>query len=101
MPKYHVLLKAVVNVRYLNVEADSPLDAVQKTEDLFYKEDHPRVGHIYHADPDWDTAPDNTLAYTEFAAEINQALVDEPGDEWCERSKWFEWSTIGAWEEAK
>lgn len=83
-----MLVKAVVNVRVVNVEADSMEAALEKCcgeveFDRLFKQD-------FHLDNNqWPDLPAMTLAYTEHGDEFNESLVDVVGDEEYENSRWI------------
>jgi hypothetical protein len=85
MNKYNVTLQAAVNVRVPAVEAATAQDAIEAALD---KADlHSLLER---------QKPTLTVGFTEYAEEVNEALVDEVGDEEYDKSRWFLWHN-GQW----
>jgi hypothetical protein len=83
--KYNVTLQAAVNVRVPGVEANTQQEAVEAAldrTDLY--------GLLERRQP----TP--KIDFTEYAEEVREVLVDEVGDEECDKSRWFIWHN-GQW----
>ena len=85
MNQYNVTLQAVVNVRVPAVEASTAQEAVNAALDRIdlyslFKKDRPTP----------------KVEFSEYAEEVNEAVVDDMGDEEFERSQWFIWHD-GQW----
>jgi hypothetical protein len=78
MSKYIVTIQAAVNVRVAAVEAATQQDAISVA-----------LGRIDLYDLLQRHQPTPKVAFTEYAEEVREALVDEVGDEEFERSGWF------------
>lgn len=82
MPKYDVTLQALVNVRVANVEAPTrvaAIDVAEKSVNLYdlFRRDNPAAG----------------IAFTEYAEDIHEVLVDIIGDEESKQSLWYFWDS--------
>ena len=91
--KYHVLLKTIVNVRVIGVKASDPIEAVaiaqdHSWQDLYYLLKFTNSSADF-PDEDWDKATSPMIAYTEFGEDIEEALVDEAGDDEYVNSVWL------------
>jgi hypothetical protein len=82
---YNVTLQAAVNVRVPAVEAATPQEAISAALTRI---------DLYSLLERQEPAP--RVAYTEYAEEVREALVDEVGDEEYEKSRWFVWHN-GQW----
>jgi hypothetical protein len=85
MSKYIVTIQAAVNIRVAAVEADTQQDAISAA-----------MGKVDLYDLLARHQPTPKVAFTEYAEEVREALVDEVGDEEFERSGWFLWHK-GEW----
>lgn len=77
--KYDVHLYTVVRVKMADVEADSPLEAINKAEDDFLS-----------GDPDWLIPAKMRHDEAEYAEENIGALVDVVGDEYYELTERYD-----------
>jgi hypothetical protein len=85
MNRYIVTIQAAVNVRVAAVEASTQQEAISVALDKI---------DLY--DLLQRNQPTPKVAFTEYAEEVREALVDEVGDEEFERSGWFLWHK-GEW----
>jgi len=86
--KYNVIMVVPVNVKFVDIEADSQAAAIDGVAEngAEYGFDSRMFDHTFqdHLAP---THPG--IAYTEFADEVSEFLVDEVGDDEYERSRWY------------
>lgn len=94
---YSVLVKAIVNVRLDNIEADSQADAVNKVQNLvdlnkYFNHLHSSQVSAFKGSICFEGAAKAPFAvrYIEYADEDQCYLVDEDGDTEFERSQWYE-----------
>lgn len=79
--KYTVLIKAIVNVRVDEVDAQSQVEAIQRVQQI-----------NLHSLIDKDGAfrsPEQPIRYLEYSDENAEYLVDEENDPDRERSRWY------------
>jgi hypothetical protein len=92
--KHNVVLYAVVCVKVNNVEAENHVAAMEKVDHmvdtwrLFNRVDTGLQQHLSVSDEEHDAGC--AIAFTEFADDIDGYLVDEVGDEYFEKSKWYD-----------
>jgi hypothetical protein len=85
MSKYIVTVQAAINVRFAAVDAATQQEAISAALDKV---------DLYDLLQRHQPTP--KVAFTEYAEEVHEALVDEVGDEEFERSGWFLWHK-GQW----
>jgi hypothetical protein len=85
MTMYNVTLNAVVNVRVPAVEAPTQEAAIEAALDRI---DLHSLLERHQPTP--------KVEFTSYGEEVNEALVDEVGDEIFEKSRWFIWRD-GRW----
>ena len=77
--KYNVHVYVTVRVKVLDVEANSPEEAIKRVHD-----------HVNLNDLMSRSHPLSNVEHVEFVDEITGYLVDEHGDEEHERSRFYE-----------
>lgn len=97
MTTYHVLLKAVVNVRVANVEAETPEEAAEAARESCWL----TMGSMFRDtridmcdEEEWADLPEITIVYTEFGDEVKEALVDVDGDTEYTQSRWIDFDPV-------
>src|SRR6266568_1413718 len=79
--KYSVLIKAILNVRVDDIEADSQIQAIQRAQEI-----------NLHTLIDKDGPVQSTgrpIRYLEYSDENAEYLVDEGNDPEFEKSRWY------------
>jgi hypothetical protein len=79
--KYSVLIKAIVNVRVDDIEADSQVEAIQKARNINLHSFVDKDGSFHSSE--WP------IRYWEYSDENAEYLVDEDNDPDREKSRWY------------
>ncbi|HID30148.1 MAG TPA: hypothetical protein EYP19_09105 [Desulfobacterales bacterium] len=88
MTTYNVLLKCVVNVRIVNVEAANMEAALERCRgEVDFSRLLENNFHVYSEQ--WPDLPPMTVAYTGPSDEFNESLVDAVGDDEHKNSRWI------------
>ena len=77
---YNITLQARVNVRVANVRAETAAEAITTAE---HAVDLPQLFDRQH--------PARAVAFTEYAEDVPEALVDRAGDKDHRESRWYAW----------
>jgi hypothetical protein len=79
--KHSVLIKAILNVRVDDIDADSQVEAIRKAQEINLHTLIDRDGSIHSSG--------RPIRYLEYADENAEYLVDEENDPEFEKSRWY------------
>lgn len=79
--KYSVLIKAIVNVRIDNIDADSQVEAIGKAQEINLHSLMDNDGSFHFSG--------RTIRFLEYSDHNAEYLVDEENDPEHEKSRWY------------